>query len=122
MNQIILVGRLGKDPESKKTASGTEVVTFSLGVDRRGKDGKKEVDWIDCTAWSKTGEVVMDYVHKGDRLGVIGTLQTRTWQTENGENRKVYFVLVDKVEFLSEPKTQAEQAPTKPENEVPFEV
>ena len=122
MNQIILVGRLGKDPESKKTASGTEVVTFSLGVDRRGKDNKKEVDWIDCTAWGKTGEVVMGYVHKGDRLGVIGTLQTRTWQTEDGQNRKAYFVMVDKVEFLSEPKTQAEQAPTKPENEVPFEV
>lgn len=122
MNQIILVGRLGKDPESKKTASGTEVVTFSLGVDRRGKDGKKEVDWIDCTAWSKTGEVIMGYVHKGDRLGVIGTLQTRTWQTEDGQNRKAYFVMVDKVEFLSEPKTQAEQAQTKPEYEVPFEV
>ena len=122
MNQIILVGRLGEDPESKKTASGTEVVTFSLGVDRRGKDNKKEVDWIDCTAWSKTGEVVMGYVHKGDRLGVIGTLQTRTWKTEDGQNRKAYFVMVDKVEFLSEPKTQAEQAQTKPEYEVPFEV
>lgn len=121
MNLIILSGRLGKEPEEKTTKNGKKVVTFPFAVSRRTNNGQ-ETDWFNCTAYEKTGEVIMGYVHKGDKLGIIGSMQSRTYQTEKGENRTAYFVLVDKIEFMSEPKTQAEQAPTKPENEVPFEV
>lgn len=118
MNQIILVGRPGKDPETKQTPSGAKVVTISLGIDRRTKDGKSATDWIDCTVWGKTADVAEQYVKKGDRIGVVGSLQTRTWQAQDGTNRKAYFVLVDRLELMGDKKpSTAEQG-----GDVPFEV
>ena len=118
MNNIVLVGRLGKDPETRNTANGTPVISFSLGVDRIQK-GERVVDWIDCTAFDKTGKLIMDWVKKGHRIGVAGTLQTRSWKDNDNKNHKFTFVMVDKVEFLND-KSQAEQAPTRPDD-MPFE-
>ena len=117
MNNISLVGRLGKDPETKTTASGSPVTMFSLGVDRISKDKQREVDWIDCTAWGKTGEVIQSWCKKGHRIGVTGSLQTRSWKTDDGQNRKVYFVLVDKVEFLESAKSGQNNS-----DDMPFET
>lgn len=137
MNNVILIGRPGKEPEVKTTPTGSKVVNFSLGVDRRGKDNKKETDWIDCNAWGKTADFVEGYVKKGDRICVMGQLQTRTWQDQNGQNRKAYFVLIDKVELLGSSKTETAPAtpapmpapvPTTPErnfvapDELPFQI
>lgn len=119
MNSIVLVGRLGKDPETRNTANGTPVVSFSLGVDRIQK-GERVVDWIDCTAFDKTGKLIMDWVKKGHRIGIVGSLQTRTWKDNDGKSHKFTFVMVDKVEFLND-KSQAEQAPTRPDD-MPFET
>ena len=119
MNQIILVGRPGREPETKNTPSGAKVVTISLGVDRRGKNNTKETDWIDCTAWGQTADFVEKYVRKGERIGIIGSLQTRTWQSQDGQNRKAYFVLVDKVELLG---SKSDSKPDEESGEVPFEV
>lgn len=122
MNNINLIGRLGRDPETKTTPSGSKVVTMSIGVDRRAKD-KKETDWIDCTVWGKTADFVEQYCHKGDRVAIQGSLQTRTWTSQDGSNRKAYFVLVDKVESLDFKKTeQAEATPDAKPNDMPFEI
>lgn len=119
MNQIILVGRPGKEPEVKTTPSNQKVVTLSLGVDRRTKDGKNATDWIDCTIWGKTADVAEKYVKKGDRIGVVGSLQTRTWQAQDGTNRKAFFVLVDRLELLSDKKNPSADGQ---DIGVPFEV
>lgn len=118
MNYVMLIGRTGREPEIKNTPSGSKVVTLSLGVDRKGKDGKKETDWIDCTVWGKTADVVEQYVKKGEKVCVCGSLQTRTWQGQDGQNRKAYFVLVDRVELLGAPKPQNNEQ----SGDVPFEV
>lgn len=120
MNTINLVGRLARDPEGKTTTSGQYVVTICLGVDRRGKDNKKETDWIDCTAWGKTGEFLTGYTKKGERIGVTGSLQTRSWEASDGSKRKTCFVLVEKVELL-EPK-KAETPKPEPTTEMPMTV
>ena len=129
MNSINLTGRLGQDPKVGNVPSGSKVATLSLGVERKTKEGKT-TDWIDCVAWGKTADVIEQYTHKGDRIGITGTLQTRTYETANGEKRKVYEVLIEKLEFLGERKpdeaqptapTAAQVAPTAPE-ELPFEI
>lgn len=133
MNIITLVGRPGKEPEAKTTPNGNKVVTISLGVDRRGKDNKKETDWIDCQAWGKTADFVEGYVKKGERVGIVGSLQTRTWEAQDGSNRKAYFVVIDKVELMGDrrdsaaPTVQAKtpSAPVQTEEvggELPFEI
>lgn len=121
MNIVAIIGRCGRDPEGKTTPSGSKVITFTLAVDRRSKE-KNETDWIDCTAWGKTAEVIEQYVHKGDRIGLKGSLQTRSWQTQDGQNRKTTFVLVDNFDLLSEKRSEApSQVPEKP-NDMPFEI
>ena len=118
MNYVMLIGRPGREPETKTTPSGSKVVTLSLGVDRKGKDGKKETGWIDCTVWGKTADVVEQYVKKGEKVCVCGSLQTRTWQAQDGQNRKAYFVLVDRVELLGGSRPQNNEQ----SGDVPFEV
>ena len=130
MNSINLTGRLGQDPKVGNVPSGSKVATLSLGVERKTKEGKT-TDWIDCVAWGKTADVIEQYTHKGDRIGITGTLQTRTYETANGDKRKVYEVLIEKLEFLGtqspaqaaqpETPTAAQVAPTAPE-ELPFEI
>ena len=129
MNSINLTGRLGQDPKVGNVPSGSKVATLSLGVERKTKEGKT-TDWIDCVAWGKTADVIEQYTHKGERIGITGTLQTRTYETANGDKRKVYEVLIEKLEFLGERKpdeaqptapTAAQVAPTAPE-ELPFEI
>lgn len=134
MNIITLVGRPGNQPEAKFTANGSKVVNLSLGVDRRGKDNTKETDWIDCTAWGKTADFVEGYVRKGERVGIVGSLQTRTWEADDGSKRKNYFVVIDKVELMENkkpdsaaPVVQAKtpSAPVQTEEvggELPFEI
>ena len=129
MNSINLTGRLGQDPKVGNVPSGSKVATLSLGVERKTKEGKT-TDWIDCVAWGKTADVIEQYTHKGDRIGITGTLQTRTFETANGEKRKVVEVLIERLEFLGDRKpdaaqptepTAAQVAPTAPE-ELPFEI
>lgn len=116
MINTTIIGYLGTDPESKTTQSGKQATTFSIGSQRKDAKGEKTTDWIDCVAYGKTGEIVLSYCHKGDRMGIVGELQTRSWQDKaTGQNRKMYIVLVDKVEFISSKKT--EESGT-----VPFEV
>lgn len=89
-----------KDPELKATGSGVEVCNFTVAVDRRvGKDGEKKADFIDCTAWRKTGVFVDKYFKKGDGINVVGRMESEKYQDKDGNNRTAWKVTVDEVEF-----------------------
>ena len=110
MNAVVLVGRTTKDIELRRTGSGTAVASFTLAVNRdfRTQDGQ-EADFINCVAWKKTAELLEQYVHKGDRIAVSGSIRTRNYTGNDG--RKVYVteVLANNVEFL-ETKKNSEQS------------
>lgn len=97
MNKIILMGRITKDPELRQTQNNASVVSFTLAVTRRFD--KDKADFIDCIAWKSTAEFVNKYFKKGQQVVVCGSLQTRTWQDKEGNNRKTYEVIADEVYF-----------------------
>lgn len=102
LNEIILMGRLTRDPELRYTASNTPVASFSLAVDRDFKPkegGEKETDFIDCVAWRQTGEFVSKYFQKGSMAAVKGRLQIRDWQDKDGNKRRSAEVVADNVYF-----------------------
>ena len=96
-NLVILTGRLTKDPELKYSASGTAYCKFTLAVNRMKKDDP--ADFIFCSAFGKTAELIAEYVKKGHRLGVQGRLQQDTYE-KDGEKISKTGVTVDKIEFL----------------------
>lgn len=108
MNKVILIGRLVADPELRTTQSGLEVTTFRVAVDRPySKDAEKKADFIDVVAWRKTAAFVCQYFTKGKPIIVSGSLQTRTYETQDGSKRFVTEVLADNVEFVPSSKNDA---------------
>ncbi|MBR5593878.1 MAG: single-stranded DNA-binding protein [Bacteroidaceae bacterium] len=103
LNEIILHGRLTDTPELKTTNSGKSVCSFTLAVERDfSTDGDKITDFINIVAWNKTAEFVSRYFTKGKQMIVKGSLQTRKYQTQNGENRTAIEVVADKVYFAGD--------------------
>ena len=103
LNEIILQGRLTTDPELKTTNSGKSVTSFSLAVERDfSTDGEKITDFINIVVWGKTAEFVCNHFRKGRQMLVRGSLQTRKYQTQNGENRTATEVVADKVWFAGD--------------------
>ena len=100
INQVILMGRLTRDPEMRTTPSGKNVTSFSLAVDRAGQDDS--ADFFDITAWEKLGELVNQYLSKGRRCLVQGRLTYRQWEQEGQKRSKVEVVATD-VTFLDGP-------------------
>lgn len=102
INQVILMGRLTRDPEQRTTTSGKVVVSFSLAVDRAGQDD--QADFFDITAWEKLGELVMQYLAKGRRVLVQGRLRQDSWDDkETGKKRSRVEVTATDVTFLDGP-------------------
>ncbi|MBE5819740.1 MAG: single-stranded DNA-binding protein [Clostridia bacterium] len=102
MNKVILMGRLTRDPEVRYTqTNNTLVASFSLAVNRRfAKAGEeRQADFINVVAWSKTGEFCSKYFKKGQQVGVIGRIQTRTWEDENNQKRYVTEVIAEEAYF-----------------------
>lgn len=102
LNHITIMGRLTRDPELRRTGTGTAVTSFTLAVDRdfAPKDGgEKETDFIDCVAWRSTGEFVEKYFGKGSMAVVSGRLQIRNWTDKDGNKRRSAEVLADSVYF-----------------------
>lgn len=110
MNAVVLVGRTTKEIELRRTGSGTAVASFTLAVNRdfRTQDGQ-EADFIQCVAWKKTAELLEQYVHKGDRIAVSGSIRTRNYEDNHGKKVYVTEVLANQVEFL-ETKKNSEQS------------
>ena len=102
INQVILLGRLTRDPEQRTTPSGRTVVSFSIAVDRAGQDD--QADFFDVTAWEKLGEQVMQYLSKGRRVLVQGRLRQDSWDDkETGKRRSRIEVTATDVTFLDAP-------------------
>ena len=95
------MGRLTKDPDIKCTQSNTQVASFSLAVNRRfAKQGEeRQADFINIVAWSKTAEFVSKYFRKGQQVGIIGRLQTRNWEDEQGQKHYVTEVVAEEAYF-----------------------
>ncbi|MDL2276357.1 single-stranded DNA-binding protein [Breznakia sp. OttesenSCG-928-G09] len=104
INRVVLVGRITKDIELRKTQSGTSVVSFTMAVNRRFKqEGQPEADFIRCIAWNKTAEMMNQYLSKGSLIGVEGRIQTGSYQDKDGKTVYTTDVIIDNVQFL-EPK------------------
>ena len=102
LNHIVIMGRLARDPELRRTGSGIAVTSFRLAVDRdfAPKDGgERETDWIDCVACRQTGEFVSKYFTKGRMAVVSGRLQIRNWTDKDGNKRSSAEVVADNVYF-----------------------
>lgn len=103
LNHIVLMGRLTRDPELRRTGSGIAVASFTLAVDRdfKSQNGEKECDFIDIVAWRSTGEFVSKYFTKGSMAVVSGRLQIRSWTDKEGGKRRSAEVVADNVYFGS---------------------
>lgn len=101
LNKVIIMGRLTRDPELRRTQSGTAVTSFTLAVDRdfKSQSGEKETDFIDVVAWRNTGEFAAKYLAKGRMVAVEGRIQVRDWQDKDGNRRKSVEVVADNVYF-----------------------
>ncbi len=102
LNHIVIMGRLTRDPELRRTGSGIAVASFTVAVDRDfgGRDGgERETDFIDCVAWRQTGEFVSKYFTKGSMIVVSGRLQIRNWNDKEGNKRRSAEVVADNVYF-----------------------
>ena len=100
MNNIILIGRLTKDPELRYTQAGKAVCSFTLAVDRPYSGDKKEADFINIVVWNTIGENCAKYLSKGRKAAVQGRLQIRSYEDNNGQRRYVTEVVASSVEFL----------------------
>ena len=102
MNKVILMGRLTRDPEVRYTqTSNTLVASFSLAVNRRfARQGEeRQADFINVVAWNKTGEFVSKYFKKGQQVAVIGRIQTRTWDDDQGQKHYITEVVAEETYF-----------------------
>ena len=132
LNRIILMGRLTRDPELRRTGSGTAVTSFSLAVDRdfKSQSGEKETDFIDIVAWRNTAECVSKYFTKGRMAVVEGRLQLRDWKDKDGNSRRSAEVVAEHV-YFGDSKQRSEsdtlsasgdfrEIPEDEEGELPF--
>lgn len=108
LNQIIIMGRLVKDPEKRSTQAGKTVTSFTVACERdqAAQDGKKLTDFVDCVAWDRTGEFVASYFAKGRMIAVIGRLQFRDWTDKSGQKRRNAEILVGKAEFCGDKRSE----------------
>lgn len=97
LNYSVLMGRLARDPELRRTNTGKAVVSFTIAVDNFGKDNG--TSFISCVAWDKTGEFVSNYFLKGSQIAVEGRLQTRQYETKEGRKQTVTEVVVTQAHF-----------------------
>jgi len=101
LNRVVLVGRMVRDPELKRTNSGTSVTSFTIAVDNVTKAGaEKTTSFIPCTSWNKTAENVAKYCAKGSLVGIDGRLNQRSYEDKNGQKRSVVEVIAESVQFL----------------------
>lgn len=110
LNHIIIMGRLIRDPELRKTGSGLSVASFTVAVDRdRAAEGQeKETDFIDCVAWRNTADFVSKYFTKGRMIIVSGRLQIRSWTDKEGNKRRSAEVVADNVYFGDSKKDESQ--------------
>lgn len=112
INNVVLVGRLTKDPDLRYTGNGTAVASFTLAVNRdfKNADGRQEADFINCVIWRKPAERLANTVRKGQQIGVVGRVQTRSYDNQQGQKVFVTEVVADRFNYL-EKREQGNQSP-----------
>lgn len=122
LNKVVLAGRLTSDVELRQTSSGVPVCSFAIAVNRRlSKEGERQADFINCQAWRVTAEFISKYFHKGSSICIVGSIQTRSWKDNNGNNRYATEVVADEAMFVdSKNDAQGTEAST-PTNYIPDE-
>lgn len=113
MNKSILIGRMVKDAELKTTASGVSVCSFTVAVNRRFKnaDGNYDADFINCVAWRQNADFLCKYFSKGSMVGIVGSIQTRSYDDKDGKKVYITEVVADEVHFCGEKKKTEDPAP-----------
>lgn len=103
MNKCILVGNLTKDPELTTTSNGVAVCRFSIAVSRRyaSADGNRDTDFLNIVVWRNLGENCHKFLKKGSKVGIVGNIQTRSYDATDGTKRYVTEIVAEEVEFLS---------------------
>lgn len=103
MNAVQLVGNIARDPEFRTSQSGVSVCSITVACQRRytNQQGQREADFINCIAFRQTAEFINRYFIKGNKIGLTGTLQTRSYEAQDGSKRYVTEVVVDNVEFVA---------------------
>ena len=108
MNKVYLIGNLTRDPEMRSTNTGIPVCNFSIAVNRRFKNaqtGQQETDFFNIVAWRQLAELCSRYLVKGRKVAVFGSIQTRSYEAQDGSKRTAFDIVADEVEFLSAPQS-----------------
>lgn len=119
LNRIIVMGRMTRDPELRRTNSGTAVASFTVAVDRdfKSQSGEKETDFIDVVAWRNTAEFVSKYFSKGRMAVVEGRLQLRDWTDKDGNKRRTAEIVADSVYFGDSKRDGGDTVQSEPQSE-----
>lgn len=106
LNQVVMVGRLTKEPEIRETENGTKVTNITIAIPRPYKNdaGEYETDFIDCVLWNNVAQSAADYCKKGDLLGIKGRVQMRTTETKDNDPIQKMEIVAERVTFLSKSK------------------
>lgn len=122
INKVIIIGRLGADPEVRYTPAGSTVANFRLATDTnwKDKDGtkKEETAWHRIVAWNKLAEIVKEYIKKGHRVYVEGRIRTRSWEDQNGQTRYMTEIVANQIQMLESVGAKPEpvgEAPDTPD-------
>ena len=114
VNKVILIGRLGRDPELKYTPSGAPVAKFSLATDESFKDRtgeqQKHTEWHNIVAWNKLAEICGEYLTKGKQVYIEGSIRSRQWQDQSGNKRTSYEIIANQMQMLGT-KADSERGP-----------
>ena len=116
MNKVILMGRLTKDVEMRQTPNGVSLARFSIAVNRRftGKDAQQQADFINCVAWRQTGEFIARYFKKGSIIAVVGSIQSRSWDGQDGKKQYATEVNVEEAYFTGSKSESGQYNQTPP--------
>ncbi|MFH1351577.1 MAG: single-stranded DNA-binding protein [Pseudomonadota bacterium] len=136
INKVILIGRLGRDPEVRYTPSGSAVANFTIATSEQwtGKDGEKQerTEWHSIVAWGRLGEICGEYLHKGSQIYIEGRIQTRSWEDKEGVKRYKTEIIVQSMQMLGaasnregraegpEERFPTEEPVSVPDDDIPF--
>ena len=125
INHVVLIGRLTKDIELRKTNKNTPVASYTLAVERsyNSLTGEKQADYISCVAWNKLAEIVCQYCSKGSLIGMEGRIETRNYEGSDGKRNYVTEVICENIQFLDNKKTKESKLlePVNENTEVVFD-
>lgn len=124
MNKVILIGNLTKDPELQETQSGISYTKMTIAVSRgyTNSDGERETDFFDFTIWRERAENCCKYLQKGSKVAVVGSIENRAYENDEGEKRKITEIKCNEIEFLSSRKSEEEKPQAKKTRPTPTPI